>query len=107
VEVGTETGYEILVTNQGTDFAKNVQINLDVPDGMEITGVKGPTKGTIKGRKVTFGTLPKLAPRADAIYRVKIKGSKPGDFRIAVQARSDTLESTVTEQESTKVYQDR
>ena len=26
VEVGAETGYEILITNQGTDFATNIQI---------------------------------------------------------------------------------
>lgn len=106
VEVGTDTGYEILITNQGTDFATNVQVKLDVPDGMEITGIKGPSKGTIKDRTVQFAPLPKLAPRADAIYRVKIRGTKPGDFRVSVQAQSDTLKSPVIEQESTKVYQD-
>ncbi len=106
VEVGADTGYEILVTNQGTDFATNIQINLEVPDGMEITGVKGPTAGTIEDGKVVFAPLAKLAPRADAIYRVKIRGLKAGDFRVTVHAKSDTLTSQVTEQESTKVYQD-
>ncbi|MCA9071019.1 MAG: DUF11 domain-containing protein, partial [Planctomycetaceae bacterium] len=106
VEVGTETGYEILITNQGTDFATNIQVKLDVPDGMEITGIKGPSKGIIENRTVRFEPLAKLAPRADAIYRVKIRGTKPGDFRVTVQAQSDTLKSPVTEQESTKVYQD-
>ena len=106
VEVGTETGYEILITNQGTDFATNVQIKLDVPEGMEITGFKGPSEGKILDRTVTFAPLPKLAPRADAIYRVKIRGTKPGDFRVSVHAQSDSLTSPVIEQESTKVYQD-
>ena len=106
VEVGTETGYEILVTNQGTDFATGIKIKLDVPEGMEITGVKGPTEGTIEDRTVYFAPLAKLAPRADAIYRVKIKGLKSGDFRVSVQAQSETLTSPVVEQESTKVYQD-
>ncbi|WP_166819764.1 COG1361 family protein [Thalassoroseus pseudoceratinae] len=107
VEVGAETAYEILITNQGTDYATNVQIKLDVPDGMEITNSRGPTKATVKGQTVFFGALPKLAPRADAIYRVNIKGTKPGDFRVSVQAQSDTLRSPVVEQESTKVYQDQ
>ncbi len=106
VEVGTETGYEILITNQGTDFAKNIQIKLDVPEGMEITGVKGPSEGKIQGRTAYFAPLVKLAPRADAIYRVKVKGLQAGDFRVSVQAQSETLKSPVTEQESTKVYQD-
>ncbi len=106
VEVGAETGYEILITNQGTDFATNIQLKLDVPDGMEILGVKGPTEGTIEERTVVFAPLAKLAPRADAIYRVRIRGQKPGDFRVTVHAQSDTLKSPVIEQESTKVYQD-
>jgi hypothetical protein len=106
VEVDTETGYEILVTNQGTDFATGIKIKLDVPEGMEITGFKGPTEGTIQDRTVYFAPLPKLAPRADAIYRVKIKGLQAGDFRVTVQAEAETLDSPVIEQESTKVYQD-
>ncbi len=107
VEVGAETAYEILITNQGTDYATNVQIKLDVPEGMEITNSRGPTKATVKGQTVFFSALPKLAPRADAIYRVNIKGTKPGDFRVSVEAKSDTLRSPVVEQESTKVYQDQ
>lgn len=106
VEIGTETSYEILVTNQGTDFATGIKIKLDVPEGMQITGVKGPSEGTIQDRTVFFAPLPKLAPRADAIYRVRIRGEKAGDFRVQVQAEADTLKSPVTEQESTKVYQD-
>ena len=107
VEVGAETAYEILITNQGTDYATNVQIKLDVPEGMEITNSRGPTKATVKGQTVFFGALPKLAPRADAIYRVNIKGTQPGDFRVSVEAKSDTLRSPVIEQESTKVYKDQ
>ncbi len=106
VEVGAETGYEILITNQGTDFATNVRMKLEVPEGMEITGIKGPSQGVVKDRVVTFASIPRLAPRADAIYRVKIRGVKPGDFRVSVEAQSDTLKTPVIEQESTKVYQD-
>lgn len=106
VEVGAETAYEVLVTNQGTDFAKNVSIEVHIPEGLTVTGVKGPTLGEVKNGKIAFKPLQKLAPRADAIYRVKVKGTKAGDFRVSVKAQSDTLDSPVTEQESTKVYQD-
>ena len=91
---------------RGEHFANDIKIKLEVPEGLQITGVKGPTEGTIQDRTVYFAPLQKLAPRADAIYRVKIKGHKGGDFRVQVQAEADTLKSPVTEQESTKVYQD-
>ena len=106
VEVGNETMYEVLVTNQGTEFATNVSIHAIVPEGIEIIGGQGPSEGTIQDGTISFAPLAKLAPRADAIYRVKIRGHASGDFRIEVQAMADTLESPVTELESTKIYQD-
>ncbi|HUG91449.1 MAG TPA: hypothetical protein VML55_11475, partial [Planctomycetaceae bacterium] len=106
IEVGSETIYEVLVTNQGTDFAENVQIVFKAPEGLEVTGAKGPTEPVAEGRTVTFAPLPKLAPKADAIYRVQARGTKAGDLRIEVQATADSLESPVIELESTKVYED-
>lgn len=106
IEVGADTFYEILVTNQGTAFATGVQIIAKIPDGMTIIGAKGPTRGSVDGQTIRFAVLPRLAPRADAIYRIKVRGNKPGDFRIEVQATAGSLNSPVTELESTKVYQD-
>ena len=106
VKVGAETYYEILITNQGTEFAKNVTISATVPDGIAILGSKGPSDGKITGQTITFKTLPKLAPRADAIYPIKVRTSKPGDLRIEVEASADSLKMPVKELESTKVYQD-
>ena len=106
VEVGAETMYEILVTNQGTEFAKGIRIHAKVPTDMVITDSTGPTAGHIDGTKIEFDSLARLAPRADAIYRIKVKGNSPGDFRIEVEATAETLASPVTELESTKIYQD-
>ena len=53
VEVGAETAYEILVTNQGTDFANNISLRLDVPEGMVVPpgsmvmGVPGKVRRTL------------------------------------------------------------
>lgn len=107
VEVGAVTYYEILVTNQGTEFAKNIRINATMPEGITLLGSKGPSEGKINGRTITFEPLPKLAPRADAIYRIKVRTTKPGDLRIEATATADTLKSPVKELESTKVYSDR
>lgn len=106
IEVGAETFYEILVTNQGTDFATNVVVQAELPDGLKLTGLQGPTRGGANGQTVSFAPLPKLAPRADAIYRIRVRGAKPGDLRIKVQAMADALKAPVYELESTKVYQD-
>lgn len=106
VEVGAETAYQILVTNQGTDFATNIKLEVNIPEGMIVNDVKGPSNGAINKNVITFQPIPKLAPRADAIFRIFVRGTKPGDYRLSVNVQSDTLKSPVTEEESTKIYQD-
>ncbi len=105
VEVGVETFYEIIVTNQGTAFANDVIVTAEVPQEMEITGSKGPSEGSIQGRTIRF-ELAKLAPRADAIFRVKVRGLQAKDVRIRVQVEAESLDEPVLELESTKVYRD-
>ena len=45
VEVGADTYYEILVTNQGTDFARNVAITATVPRCMQIYRIERTIQG--------------------------------------------------------------
>jgi hypothetical protein len=106
VEVGAMTRYEILVTNQGTEFATNIKIAAKVPDGVQILDSKGPSEGRIVDNTITFAPLAKLAPRADAIYRIKVRMLKAGDIRIEATAMADSLDAPVKELESTKVYKD-
>ena len=107
IEIGAETSYEIIVTNQGTDFAKDVRITAIIPPEMQIVGVQGPSREKIDGQTIRFESLPKLAPLADAIYRVRVRGLKAADCRLEVRAEAESLESPVAELESTKVYSDR
>jgi len=106
IEVGAITYYEILVTNQGTEFATNIKIEAKVPEGVELLDSKGPSAGKIDGHTITFAPLAKLAPRADAIYRFKVRMLKAGDVRIQATAMADSLDSPVKELEATKVYKD-
>lgn len=105
IEVGAGTLYEIVVNNQGTDFAKNVVMVVDVPAALEIDDVKGPVKAERDGQKLKF-VIERLAPRADAVFRIAVKARRPGDARLQVSVNAESLDSPVIEQESTKVYQD-
>jgi len=106
IEVGAETTYEIRVVNQGTCPAINLQIVATVPDGMKAEEAQGAAEGHIRGQMVHFDPLPRLAAKADALYRVKVRGLKAGDWRFKVQMMSDQLQTPVREDESTRVYDD-
>jgi uncharacterized repeat protein (TIGR01451 family) len=108
VEVGAETAYEIRVTNTGSKTETNLQLICTVPDRMEFRGARGPAgcQHHVEGKDVVFEPLPKLAPRADAIYRVNVRGLGPGDLRFRARIKADGLTVPVLKEESTKVYGD-
>jgi uncharacterized repeat protein (TIGR01451 family) len=106
IEVGAETSYEIRVVNQGSSASTNLQIIATVPDGMKAEQASGPTEYQQNGQTISFKPLPKLAAHADAVYRVKVRGLKAGDWRFKVQMLSDQLQAPVREDESTRVYDD-
>ena len=59
-----------------------------------------------RGQVIQFDPLARLAARADAVYRVKVRGLKAGDWRFKVLMMSDQLQVPVREDESTTVYDD-
>ncbi len=107
VEVGGETEYEIRVVNQGTESATNIRLAGLVPRQLQILSADGPTRHQIDDDgRVFFEPLPRLAPKADTTYRVKVRGQQAGDQRFRVQLQSDEMDSPVTKEESTRIYAD-
>jgi uncharacterized repeat protein (TIGR01451 family) len=108
VEVGSETSYEIRVTNTGTKMETNLELVCTVPEKMEFRGAKcaAGCRYRVEGREVIFEALPRLAPRADVTYRVVVRGIAPGDMRFRARIKADGLSEPVLREESTKVYGD-
>jgi uncharacterized repeat protein (TIGR01451 family) len=108
VEVGADTAYEIRVVNTGSKTETNLQLTCIIPDKMEFRGAKGAggCKFTLNGKELVFEPLPRLAPRADALYRVNVRGTAPGDLRFRARIMADGLSEPVIKEESTKVYGD-
>ncbi len=108
IEVGGETVYEISVLNQGSKASSNVRVHVLLPPEMQPVAAEGPTQHTIDGRQVVFEPLSRLAPKADTMYRVRVRGLEPGDLRVRVQLLTDEMRDVpVTKEESTRVYSDR
>lgn len=106
VEVGAETTYEIRVINQGTCASQGLQIIAIVPDGMTPRDATGPAPYHVHGQQVIFEPVPLLAPRADALYRVRVACRTAGDWRFKVEMKCDQFKAPVHEEESTRIYKD-
>ena len=107
IEVGSETTYEIRVTNVGTKAATNVRIHVQMPPGMAALSGDGPTRASGDATQVVFEPLPRLLPQEEVIYRVQVQGRQPGDHLVRVLLASDEWPTPVAREESTRVYQDR
>jgi len=104
IEVGSNETYNIVVTNQGTAVATNVEIKCMLEDSMEYVSSSGATTGALAAEVIKFNALPTLAPKAKATWNVVIKAVKEGDVRFRVTMNSDQLDRDVEETESTNFY---
>jgi uncharacterized repeat protein (TIGR01451 family) len=108
VEVGANARYEIRVTNTGSKTETNIQVVCTLPEKMEFWGAQGAGNchHRVEGKEIIFDALPRLAPRADAIYRVNVRAKAPGDMRFRARIKADSLAEPVIKEESTRVYGD-
>jgi uncharacterized repeat protein (TIGR01451 family) len=106
IEIGGETAYDVQVINQGSKASTNLRLTAVLPEGMEAVAGEGPTREAISGRTISFEPLARLAPQANAVYKIKVRGTSPGDKRVQIKLVSDEIVQPVTKEESTHVYSD-
>lgn len=106
IEVGADTSYEIRVTNTGSKTETDIKLVCLIPEQMQFKAAQGPVRYHEQGKEVVFEPLPKLAPRADAIFRVNVKSVAEGSVRFKCMITSTNLQEPVAEQEATRIYTD-
>jgi uncharacterized repeat protein (TIGR01451 family) len=106
IEVGGETAYEIRITNTGSKTETDVKLVCVVPDKMQFKGATGPVKYTQNGNEIIFEPIARLAPRADAIFRVNVKTTAAGVVHFKSRLTSTLLTEPVTKEEATRIYSD-
>lgn len=106
IEVGSDTTYEVRVTNVGTKTATNIRIAALLPAELKALSGEGPTRAANDGSRVIFEPLARLNPQEEVIYRIQANAQKAGDFIVRVQLSSSEWPNPVTREESTRVYAD-
>jgi len=106
IEVGEQTTYEIKVVNQGSKMATNVRLAAYLPRELQFVAAEGPVRHVHEPGRVIFEPLPRLAPKADTTYRLKVQGLQPGDLRLRVELSTDEVIQPVNKEENTRVYSD-
>jgi hypothetical protein len=66
----------------------------------------GPTGVHVENGELVFEALPRLAPKADAVYKVTVKCLAAGTIHFKSRVTSAGVTEPVTKEESTRVYAD-
>jgi uncharacterized repeat protein (TIGR01451 family) len=106
IEVGGNTAYEVTITNTGSKTEENIKLVASIPDKMQFAGAQGPVRYHEEGKTVVFESLEKLAPRANAIFRLNVKALDAGTVRFKIQVTSANLTDPVIKMEATRIYAD-
>jgi hypothetical protein len=101
-----ETLYEIRVRNEGSKPAAAVAIACELPAGMQLITAKAPVDAIVEGRQILFKSLDQVAPGAQVVYKIHVKGVQEGSHRMRVRMTGGGLTEPVVREEVTKVYSD-
>ena len=103
VEVGTDTVYNVELTNQGTREDTNVIVEVILPDQLRPVAVEPAGQNQVQGQRIVFPAIARLAPDQKLRFQVQASGVAPGDVRAAVRVMSDST-GWITKEEGTMVY---
>jgi uncharacterized repeat protein (TIGR01451 family) len=106
VEIGRETAYEVRVRNEGSKEAQNVGLSFELPSGVKLINVKGPTQHIAESGLVVFKGLPTLEPGKTVIFQIYIQGADEGNHRVRARLTSDSIQEPLTVEELTRFYAD-
>jgi uncharacterized repeat protein (TIGR01451 family) len=106
IEVNGDTAYEVRITNTGSKTETDIKLVAVIPDKMQFKNAQGPVRYREEGKTVVFEPLERLAPRADAIFRINVKALEAGTVLFKIQVSSANLPEPAIKTEPTRIYAD-
>jgi uncharacterized repeat protein (TIGR01451 family) len=107
IEVGTDTTYEVRVSNRGSRPATNVVVAAALPNEIKLVSGEGPSRATTRGQQVSFAPIGRINSGEEVTFRIHANGLRPGDHIVRVQLSSNESSTPVTQEVSTRVYVDK
>jgi hypothetical protein len=91
VSTGDECVRQIRITNTGTEIARAVGISCELPAGLELVDVSGPSEYIAENGVLVFRSLPEIAAGSTEVYELKLRCVRPGNHRLRLRIASTSI----------------
>ncbi len=91
VQTGAEVSFEIKIQNSGITAAESVGLSCELPTGLELVDISGPSEFIADSGVVIFRALPSIAGGESVVFIVKTRCSRPGNHSARVRVASETI----------------
>ena len=106
VEVKAETTYEVTIRNDGTKPAQTVALTCELPAGIDLLKVDGPTSATVDRGLLVYKPITSIAPGESQTFKVRVTSKTAGNLRFRTRVSSASIADPLIAEELTKFYAD-
>jgi uncharacterized repeat protein (TIGR01451 family) len=100
---GDESTWQVRLTNTGTSPAKAVGMSCELPPGVTLLDVNGPTEYIAENGVLVFRSLPELAAGDDVTFEIRVRCNRAGNHRLRMRIASTSLSEPLIGEEGTLV----
>lgn len=97
---GGEASFEIRIQNVGNTPAEGVGVSCEVPPGLELVDISGPSEYLTDSGVIIFRALPSLQPGESAAFIVRTKCNRPGQHVARVRVASKSISEALIDEET-------
>ena len=97
---GGAAAFEIVVENKGSVIAEGVGVSCEIPPGLELVDIAGPSEYIADSGVIIFRALPTLAAGESAKFVIRTQCSRSGEHVARVRVASQSISRALIDEES-------
>jgi len=102
-KTGDESTWQICIQNTGTSPAKAVGMSCELPPGVTLLDVDGPTDYIAENGVLVFRSLPELAAGDEVTFEIQVRCNRPGNHRLRMRVASTSISEPLIGEEGSIV----
>lgn len=104
LDVGQTTKIRISARNRGSMKATDVEMQLIVPDELELVKIDGPVEYTQDGNRVEFHMIRSISESKAVTFDVFLRAVQPGDARLEIIIDSEQMDRPLRQEKAIRVF---